>query len=215
MICATEQAEAEVRISLAALLRTALEIQAEMSTRRQEYEICMAFHSRKAAGRDEEHPVGYVAGDELYRRQERTYRRFFDLHLESERVLEVAALLVPAAASIREDFAMNTWRTGEFGLPPRLVAHQCAKTCLYLERLLGALQKTSARCARASSRELAEHRATKLRAHCENTKKTRAQIYTKAKVDKADFYRWLRGEWPDQSAISIRIEREISNDATF
>ena len=126
--------EEQLRDRVAHLLEGLQENQEELADRCRDYETCMKVHSNAGAAGDQI-PAGYVAPEELYRRQKETYTKFWHLHYDAERVFDIAAALSGAAAEIRSDFAGGTWRTGENGTPPSLVVDQCIKTQLYLRRL--------------------------------------------------------------------------------
>ena len=217
--------EEQLRDRVAHLLEGLQENQEELADRCRDYETCMKVNSNAGAAGDQI-PAGYVAPEELYRRQKETYTKFWHLHYDAERVFDIAAALSGDAAEIRSDFAGGTWRTGENGTPPSLVVDQCIKTQLYLRRLQPILSPREARTdtrnpaspdapkrmgsPKLAQQELAKVRQEILAKYHEHTHRKNVDLYKAARVDKADFYRWLNGKLPEQSEMTKRIGAEIT-----
>ena len=130
--------EEQLRDRVGHLLERLPEVQSELADRCRDHEIWKRFHSNENASdaaASEDKPAGYVDGNEKYRRQEITYRKFWDLHCDAQRAFDLAVALSEPAIEIGNAFVEGTWRTSQFGMPPSLVEDQCTKTHLYLQRL--------------------------------------------------------------------------------
>lgn len=98
------------------------------------------------------------------------------------------------------------------------MARLCGEACLSLiGKGRGPLKPKhvgSAEPSESQQKRWAECRKKMIAAFRNQAQRTNAELYTShaVQVDKADFYRWLRGELSDQSALTKRIEGEIAKN---